>query len=67
MLPICCLQVHEFVQLNEVYYAGSHGLDIMAPPRRHKFGDPKYQTLTVDKKVCFTSNLKFYILINIHD
>lgn len=43
-------KVYEFVQLNDVYYAGSHGMDIMAPPRRHKFGDTKYQRRAVDKK-----------------
>ncbi|KMT16067.1 hypothetical protein BVRB_3g052380 [Beta vulgaris subsp. vulgaris] len=43
-------KVHEFVKLNDVYYAGSHGMDIMAPPRMHKSGDCKYQTLAVDKK-----------------
>jgi hypothetical protein len=25
------LQVYEFVQLPELYYAGSHGMDIMGP------------------------------------
>ncbi|KAL2921928.1 putative trehalose-phosphate phosphatase 4 [Bienertia sinuspersici] len=43
-------KVHEFVQLNDVYYAGSHGMDIIAPPRRPKSSDSKYSTLTVDKK-----------------
>lgn len=26
-------QVHEFVKLSELYYAGSHGMDIMGPIR----------------------------------
>ncbi|KAJ8452708.1 hypothetical protein Cgig2_005044 [Carnegiea gigantea] len=43
-------KVYEFVQLNDVYYAGSHGMDIMAPPGRHKFGETKYQRRAVDKK-----------------
>ncbi|XP_022736996.1 probable trehalose-phosphate phosphatase D [Durio zibethinus] len=34
-------KVKEFVQLNNVYYAGSHGLDIMAPPRAVKSCDKK--------------------------
>ncbi|XP_039069333.1 probable trehalose-phosphate phosphatase D [Hibiscus syriacus] len=29
-------KVKEFVQLSNVYYAGSHGLDILAPPRADK-------------------------------
>ncbi|GAB2283925.1 hypothetical protein Dimus_018407, partial [Dionaea muscipula] len=42
--------VHEFVKLNSVYYAGSHGMDIMAPPRKQKSSDSsKYQTRTLDK------------------
>lgn len=32
-------------------------MDIMAPPRMHKSGDCKYQTLAVDKKVCSNSYL----------
>ncbi|XP_021764503.1 probable trehalose-phosphate phosphatase 7 [Chenopodium quinoa] len=36
-------KVHGFVKLDEVYYAGSHGMDIMAPPRKHKSGDYNYQ------------------------
>ncbi|XP_022764108.1 probable trehalose-phosphate phosphatase 2 [Durio zibethinus] len=34
-------KVKEFVQLNDVYYAGSHGMDIMAPPRAVKSCDKK--------------------------
>jgi hypothetical protein len=26
-------QVYEFVQLSELYYAGSHGMDIMGPAK----------------------------------
>ncbi|KAK9724751.1 hypothetical protein RND81_05G096000 [Saponaria officinalis] len=32
-------KVYDFVQLNDVYYAGSHGMDIMT--KRHKSGDKK--------------------------
>jgi len=56
-------QVYEFVQLNDVYYAGSHGMDIMAPPRRHKSGDTKYQRRAVDKKVCFSFNILHRLVI----
>ncbi|XP_021281691.1 probable trehalose-phosphate phosphatase D isoform X2 [Herrania umbratica] len=34
-------KVKQFVQLNNVYYAGSHGMDIMAPPRAVKSCDKK--------------------------
>ncbi|XVE58399.1 hypothetical protein DITRI_Ditri04bG0166600 [Diplodiscus trichospermus] len=34
-------KVKEFVQLNNVYYAGSHGLDIMAPSKAVKSCDRK--------------------------
>lgn len=44
-------QVKEFVQLSNVYYAGSHGMDIMAPPRPVKTCDGKYPTVALDKKV----------------
>ncbi|XP_012851941.1 PREDICTED: probable trehalose-phosphate phosphatase 2 [Erythranthe guttata] len=45
------IQVHEFVKLDEVYYAGSHGMDIMGPPALHlKSYDGKYQTNTIDDK-----------------
>ncbi|GMH28100.1 hypothetical protein Nepgr_029943 [Nepenthes gracilis] len=43
-------KVHQFVQLNDVFYAGSHGMDIMAPPRQQKSCDGKYQTRAVDEK-----------------
>lgn len=33
ILPIYFLQVCEFVGLTELYYAGSHGMDIMGPVR----------------------------------
>ncbi|GAB2290231.1 hypothetical protein Dimus_024512, partial [Dionaea muscipula] len=50
--------VHEFVKLNSVYYAGSHGMDIMAPPRKQRSCDSsKYQTRTLDKNVCSFSFL----------
>jgi hypothetical protein len=29
-----CIQVYEFVGLTELYYAGSHGMDIMGPVKQ---------------------------------
>nr|GMC58235.1 probable trehalose-phosphate phosphatase 2 [Ipomoea batatas] len=43
-------KVFGFVELDEVYYAGSHGMDIMGPATQVKSYDAKYQTRTVDKK-----------------
>lgn len=31
--PLFPIQVYEFVQLAELYYAGSHGMDIMGPAK----------------------------------
>ncbi|XP_065868424.1 probable trehalose-phosphate phosphatase D [Euphorbia lathyris] len=43
-------KVKEFVKLSNVYYAGSHGMDIMAPPRPIKSCDGKLLTVSHDKK-----------------
>lgn len=43
-------KVYEFVKLDEVYYAGSHGMDIRGPPQLPKSYDDKFQTRSVDKK-----------------
>ncbi|XP_057798640.1 probable trehalose-phosphate phosphatase 7 isoform X2 [Salvia miltiorrhiza] len=43
-------KVYGFVKLDEVYYAGSHGMDIMGPPSHVNSYDGKYQTNTMDKK-----------------
>ncbi|XP_059669377.1 probable trehalose-phosphate phosphatase 2 [Cornus florida] len=43
-------KVYEFVKLDEVYYAGSHGMDIMGPPRQLNSYDGKYQTRALDNK-----------------
>lgn len=50
-IAVCTCQVYEFVKLDEVYYAGSHGMDIRGPPQQPKSYDDKYQTRSVDKKV----------------
>ena len=46
-------QVYGFVKLDEIYYAGSHGMDIMGPPSHVNSYDNKFQTNTMDKKVLF--------------
>ncbi|XP_050224404.1 probable trehalose-phosphate phosphatase C isoform X2 [Mercurialis annua] len=43
-------KVKEFVKLSNVYYAGSHGMDIMAPPRPVKSCDGKCHAVSTDKK-----------------
>ncbi|PON50112.1 Trehalose-phosphatase [Parasponia andersonii] len=44
-------KVKEFVQLSNVYYAGSHGMDIMAPARPLKSsGEAKHHAISIDKK-----------------
>ncbi|KAJ4705872.1 Trehalose 6-phosphate phosphatase [Melia azedarach] len=43
-------KVKGFVQLSNVYYAGSHGMDILAPPRPVKASDGKYHTVAHGKK-----------------
>ncbi|XP_057995351.1 probable trehalose-phosphate phosphatase 2 isoform X3 [Hevea brasiliensis] len=43
-------KVKEFVQLSNVFYAGSHGMDILAPPRPVKSCDGKHHTVALDKK-----------------
>ncbi|KAF5961981.1 hypothetical protein HYC85_003190 [Camellia sinensis] len=42
-------KVYDFVELDNVYYAGSHGLDIAAPLESPNYGDPKHQTRGVDR------------------
>jgi len=48
---VSSLQVKGFVQLNNIYYAGSHGMDIMAPPRPVRSSEGKYHTVSLDRKV----------------
>ncbi|GAB2299749.1 hypothetical protein Dimus_033803 [Dionaea muscipula] len=57
-----CNKVHEFVKLNSVYYAGSHGMDIMAPPRNQRSSDSsKYQTRTLDKNASVRGRNLWYL------
>ncbi|XP_015888685.1 trehalose-phosphate phosphatase B-like [Ziziphus jujuba] len=43
-------KVLEFVQLDEVYYAGSHGMDISTPSGSSKYGSDIHQTITINEK-----------------
>ncbi|XP_020519359.1 probable trehalose-phosphate phosphatase 4 isoform X2 [Amborella trichopoda] len=42
-------KVYEFVQLSDVYYAGSHGMDIMAPPKCLCRSITKFHTRAIGK------------------
>lgn len=44
-------QVYEFVGLKELYYAGSHGMDIMGPVRQSTADDHRNGFRTTDKQV----------------
>lgn len=44
-------QVAELVGLTELYYAGSHGMDIMFPVRDAKSVDPSNCIKSIDKQV----------------
>lgn len=44
-----CVQVYDFVGLTELYYAGSHGMDIMSPVR--SISDDYSCTRSTDKQV----------------
>ncbi|CAA3013191.1 probable trehalose-phosphate phosphatase 2 [Olea europaea subsp. europaea] len=43
-------KVYAFVKLDDVYYAGSHGMDIMGPPLQVKYHHDKYQINAQDEK-----------------
>ncbi|KAG5229622.1 trehalose-phosphate phosphatase [Salix suchowensis] len=43
-------KVKGFVQLNNIYYAGSHGMDIMAPPWPVRSSDGNCLTVSLDRK-----------------
>ena len=47
-------QVYEFVGLNELYYAGSHGMDIMGPVLQSVVGDQRHGFRSTDKQVIVT-------------
>ncbi|XP_075657874.1 putative trehalose-phosphate phosphatase 3 [Castanea sativa] len=43
-------KVFQFVRLNNIYYAGSHGMDISTPSVSLYYGNHKHQTRTIDEK-----------------
>lgn len=43
-------KVYDFVQLDNIYYAGSHGMDIMAPLQPLRIRDWKHHANAVDQK-----------------
>lgn len=45
------MQVYEFVGLAELYYAGSHGMDIMCPVRQSILNDNPDTIRSNDKQV----------------
>jgi trehalose 6-phosphate phosphatase len=45
------IQVYEFVRLKELYYAGSHGMDIMGPVRQYISDDHTNCVRSVDEQV----------------
>ncbi|KAL2964809.1 hypothetical protein AAZX31_16G024000 [Glycine max] len=44
------LAVYEFVKLENVYYAGSHGMDISTPSGSSKYEEQEHQIKAVDEK-----------------
>jgi hypothetical protein len=50
-LDCFCIQVYEFVGLTELYYAGSHGMDIMGPVRQSVSDDHRNCIKSTDKQV----------------
>lgn len=52
--------MYGFVKLDEVYYAGSHGMDIRGPSRHHSFYEGKYQSKSLDEKVRRNIFLNFF-------
>uniref|UniRef100_A0A7N2LPQ3 Trehalose 6-phosphate phosphatase n=2 Tax=Quercus lobata TaxID=97700 RepID=A0A7N2LPQ3_QUELO len=43
-------KVFQFVRLNNIYYAGSHGMDISTPSVSLNYGNHEHQTRTIDEK-----------------
>ena len=55
------IQVYEFVGLTDLYYAGSHGMDIMGPVRQSSDDHPncirstdKQVTIFLHHSLCFS-------------
>ena len=49
------IQVYEFVGLTDLYYAGSHGMDIMGPVRQSSNDHPN-NIRSTDKQVYWAAN-----------
>ncbi|XP_047962005.1 probable trehalose-phosphate phosphatase E isoform X1 [Salvia hispanica] len=63
----CRAKVYDFVQLTELYYAGSHGMDIKGPSKGHKS-----QKRVSTKLNCFLKNchknlifLQIFLMLNV--
>lgn len=57
MSYVLFVQVYEFVGLTELYYAGSHGMDIMCPVK---------PSISDDKPNCFKSTDKQVMAAILH-
>lgn len=55
-------QVYDFVRLNELYYVGSHGMDIMAPLKCSKNASSSFHEKAIDENV--GAFLTFFFLFN---
>lgn len=44
-----CLQVRSFVKVNEIYYAGSHGMDIESPTNENSYGQVRKQCTKIER------------------
>jgi trehalose 6-phosphate phosphatase len=44
LMALCYIQVFNFVKLAELYYAGSHGMDIKGPTARCRHTKAKHLT-----------------------
>lgn len=59
-------QVYKFVGLNELYYAGSHGMDIMGPVRQSIVDNPRHGIRSTEKQVIISHNV-LYVFIFLSD
>lgn len=52
----CTIQVYGFVKLDEVFYAGSHGMDIMAPSSGADLHGMHRRNVQDEKVICPVSD-----------
>lgn len=59
------IQVRRFVKLNEIYYAGSHGMDIEGPTNGNTYGEVRKQWKKSMEKIniFFLNDIYFLIII----